>query len=151
MKKIIGCLLVIIITSNCKAQNFSTELQQIEFKDKMLEKIFTNVTKSYCFNQNDFYVVDFFKSGISNEKYYLSIDKLMFNNKIFDSIAYYLVVNDTVFFIPKIIPDKLFEVLSVKKRFSYKMEYPHPGGDYNFLIYGTLNGYYKVIYNSCAE
>jgi len=132
-------------------QNRTINLQQIEFKDKTLEKIFTNVTKSDCFNKNDFYVVDFFKSSISNDKYYLSIDRLMFNNNTLDSIAYYLVVNDIVFFVPKTIPDKLFNVLSVQKDFTCKKEEPYPSGDYNFLIYGTLNGYYKVIYNTCAE
>lgn len=151
MKRIIRCLLVIIlITNNCNSQNLSVELQQIVFKDKMLEKIFTNMTVSDCFEKTNFYMVDFFISSTSNKKYYLSIDQLITNDAC-DSITYYFVVNNTVFFIPKKIPSNLFQILSVKKKFSYKIEESHPGGDYNFLIYGTLNGYYKVIYNSCDE
>jgi hypothetical protein len=109
------------------------------------------LTKSDCFNKNDFYVIDFFKSGLSIDKYYLSIDRFMFDDNILDLIVYYLVFNDIVFFVPQTISDRLFDVLPVQKSFNCKKEEPYPSRDYNFLIYGTLNGYYKVIYNTCAE
>jgi hypothetical protein len=131
-------------------QSKTVNLQQVEFKDKMLEKILVNITKSDCFTQAHIYVLDFFQSSLSIDEYYLSIGKLSFIDEKFNSINYYVIINNIVFLVPKNMPNGLFTVLPAQKKF-YLKENIDIGGDYNFLINGTLNGYYKVIYKTCAE
>jgi hypothetical protein len=132
-------------------QNKILNLQQMNFKDKMLEKILVDITKSDCFRESEFYVLNFFTSNMSKNEYYLSIDKFRFNDDTLNSITYYIVINNIVFLVPKGIPNGLFNLLSVQKKFSLKEGIPHIGGDYNFLINGTLNGYYRIIFKSCSE
>ena len=132
-------------------QMHTSNLQKLDFKDKMLEQILINISKSSCFDKNGHYVLDFFKSNLSSDKYYLSIDKLIINDNTLTSIKYYVEINDIILFVPQTMPNWLFNILSVQKKFSLREEKPYPGGDYNFLIYGTKKGYFKVIYNSCEE
>ncbi len=139
---------------NCVGQNKTLMLQQVDFKDKMLEKILVNIVKTEkeCFKRSDFYVLDFFQSSLSSKEYYLSINEFIFNPNTQNLITYFVVINNVVFFVPNKIPNGLFNVLSEKKNFNIKTEKnPSPGGDYNFLINGTLNGYYKVISKTCTE
>ena len=132
-------------------QMHTSNLKKLDFKDKMLEQILTNTSKSSCFDKNGHYVLDFFKSNLSSDKYYMSIDKLIIDDNTLASIKYYVEINDIIFFVPQFMPNWLFNIQSVQKKFSLREEKPYPGGDYNFLIYGTKNGYFKVIYNSCEE
>lgn len=154
MKKIGLYFITLIVSVNCMGQNKILTLQQVDFKNKMLEKILVSIvkTETECFNRTDFYVLDFFQSSVSSNQYYLSINEFVFNPNTQNSITYYVIINNVVFFVPNKTPTGLFNVLSEKKTFNIKTEtIPHLGGDYNFLIYGTLNGYYKVIYKTCAE
>ncbi len=154
MKKIVLYFTTLIVSVNCMGQNKISTLKQVDFNDKILEKILVSIVKTdtECFNRTDFYVLDFFQSSVSSNQYYLSINEFVFNSNTQNSITYYVIINNVVFFVPNKTPNGLFNVLSEKKTFNIKTEtIPHPGGDYNFLIYGTLNGYYKVIYKTCAE
>jgi len=151
MKRFITLIIIVVISNNCMGQMHTSNLQKLDFKDKMLEQILINISKSSCFDKNGHYVLDFFKSNLSSDKYYLSIDKLIINDNTLTSIKYYVEINDIILFVPQTMPNWLFNILSVQKKFSLREEKPYPGGDYNFLIYGTKKGYFKVIYNSCEE
>jgi DNA polymerase III sliding clamp (beta) subunit (PCNA family) len=154
MKKII-LYVIMIISTNCMGQKKITfNLQQIEFKD-MLTKTLFDISKSEpdCFNKNEFYILDFFQSSLSSSEYYLSIDKFFADNKTPNSIAYYVVINNITFFISNKVAVDIFNVLPTKKQFVFKIEeIPYSvGGDYNFLIWRTLSGYYAVFLKSCGE
>lgn len=154
MKKIALYSVIFILSVNCMAQNKTLMLQQVNFKNKMLEKVLVSIvkTESECFDSSDFYVFDFFQSSISSDEYYLSINEFTFNANTQKSITYYVVINNVIFFIPNKVPNGLFNILAQKKQFNVNIKRSaSPGGDYNFLIYGTLNDYYKVIYKTCAE
>ena len=151
MKKIVLYIIFIIISLNCRGQNDTLILQQINFKDKILENILINISKSDCFKDTEFYILDFFKSSLSSDVYYLSIKE--FKSKIQNSMVYYVVINNIVFFVSDDIPNGLFTIQLSKKKFTLRKEKKssYPRGDFNFLLYGTLNGFYKVIYKTCYE
>jgi len=157
MKKIV-LFIIIILSTNCMGQNktLTLNLQQIEFKDKILTKTLFDISKSEpdCFKKNDFYVLDFFQSSLSNEEYYLSIDEFVADNKITKSIAYYVIIDDIVYFVSNKVTFDIFKVLPSKKQFVFKIkEFPYAmiGGDYNFLIWKTLSGHYHVLLRTCSE
>jgi hypothetical protein len=64
-------------------KTLTLNLQQIEFKDKMLTKTLADLAKSEpdCFKKHDFYVLDFFQSSLSSGEYYLSIDRFVVEEK----------------------------------------------------------------------
>jgi hypothetical protein len=130
-------------------------LQQIEFRDKMLTKTLFDISKSEpdCFKKNGFYILDFFQSSLSSGEYYLSIREFIVDDKTPSSIAYYVVINNIVFFVSNKVSVEIFNVLPSKKEFVFKQkEIPYSvGGDYNFLIWRMSSGYYAVLLKSCAE
>jgi hypothetical protein len=130
-------------------------LQQIEFKDKMLTKTLFDLAKSEpeCFKKHEFYILDFFQSSLSSGEYYLSIDKFITESNTPNSIAYYLVINNITFLISNKVATDIFNILPTKKQYVFKIEdMPYSvGGDYHFLIWRTLSGYYSVLMKSCAE
>ena len=156
MKKIVVCLLF-ILSANCMGQkSILLTLQQIEFKDKNLTKTLFDLSKSEpdCFKKNNFYVLDFFQSSLLNEEYYLSIDEFVADNKTTKSIAYYVIIDDIVYFVSNKVTFDIFKVLPSKKQYVFKIkEFPYAkiGGDYNFLIWRTLSGYYYVLLQNCGE
>jgi len=155
MKKIVLYIVILVISVNCMGQNkiLTLNLQQIEFKDKMLTKTLFDISKSEpdCFKKHEFYILDFFQSSLSSGEYYLSIREFMADTKTPNSISYYVVINDIVYFVSSKVSVEIFNVLPTKKKFSLKEAIPHPGGDYNFLIWRMLSGYYAVLLKSCAE
>lgn len=154
MKKII-LYAIIILSANCMGQNkrLTLNLQQIEFKDKTLTKTLFDISKSDpgCFKKNGFYILDFFQSSLSNSEYYLSIRKFIIDAKTPNSVAYYVVINNTIFFVSNKVSPVLFSILPSKRDFVIKEEAPQPSGDYNFLIHRTLSGYYHILLKSCVE
>jgi hypothetical protein len=134
-------------------QSKTLMLQQIEFKDVMLTETLANIckTESDCFSKNDFYVLDFFQSSLYSGTYYLSINKFAVDDKTPNSITYYAVINDVVFFVSNKVDVEIFNVLPSKRKFVLKENGWDTGGDYNFLIHRTLSGYYWVLLKTCAE
>ena len=130
-------------------------LQQIEFKDKMLTKTLFDISKSEsdCFKKNGFYILDFFQSSLSNEEYYLSIGEFITESNVPNTISYYVVINNMTFFISNKVNLDIFRVLPIKKEFVFKKnEIPYSvGGDYHFLIWRTLSGYYHILLRTCSE
>ena len=154
LKKII-LYTIIILSINCMGQNKTLilNLQQIEFKDKILTKTLFDISKSEsdCFKKYGFYILDFFQSSLSSREYYLSIREFMIDAKTPNSVAYYIVINNKFFFVSDKVSPVLFSILPSKRNFVIKEEVPHIGGDYNFLIHRTLSGYYQILLKSCAE
>jgi hypothetical protein len=135
-------------------QNMILNLQQIEFKDKMLTKTLSDIVKSEsdCFSKADFYILDFFQSSLYSSKYYLSINKFAVNDKTPKSIAYYVVINNIVFFVSNKISVEIFNILPLERKFIFeKEEIPIIGGDYHFLIQRTTSGHYWVLLKTCGE
>jgi hypothetical protein len=156
MKKIV-LFIIIILSTNCVGQNkvLTFNLQQIEFKDKMLTKTLFDISKSEsdCFKKNGFYILDFFQSSLSNEEYYLSIGEFITESNVPNTISYYVVINNMTFFISNKVNLDIFRVLPIKKEFVFKKnEIPYSvGGDYHFLIWRTLSGYYHILLRTCSE
>lgn len=154
MRKLILYTITILSTS-CMGQNktLTLKLQQIEFKDQMLTKTLFDISKSKpdCFKRNGFYALDFFQSSLSSSEYYLSIREFIIDAKTPNTVAYYAVINNTIFFVSDTVSPVLFSILPSKRNFVIKEEVPHPGGDYNFLIHRTLSGYYHILLKSCEE
>lgn len=156
MKKMILYLIITVISVNCMGQTkpIILNLQQVEFKDKLLTKTLSDLSKKErdCFNKNDFYILDFFHSSLSNEEYYLSIDRFVADNKTIKSIAYYVIIDDIVYFISNKVSVDVIKVLPSKKEYSFKTEkISIIGGDYHFLIWRTLSGYYHILLSTCSE
>lgn len=156
MKKII-LYITIVLSTNCMGQSkvLTLNLQQIEFKDTMLTKTLFELSKSNpdCFKKNGFYVLDFFQSSLSNDEYYLSIDEFITESNIPNTISYCLFINNMTFFVSNKVTFDIFRVLSIKREFVFKQnEIPYSvGGDYHFLIWKTLSGYYHVLLRTCSE
>jgi len=154
MKKMI-LYAIIILSTNCMGQNktLTLNLQQIEYKDKILTKTLFDISKlePACFKKNGFYILDFFQSSLSNSEYYLSIREFIIDAKTPNSLAYYVVINNTIFFVSDKVSPVLFSILPSKRNFVIKEEVPQPRGDYKFLIHRTLSGYYHILLKSCAE
>lgn len=152
MKKGIMCVMIFLLSVSCIGQINMLTLQRVDIQDKVLENILIDIvkTESECFNRHEFYVFDFYQSDLSKDKYYLSIKEFNVDSLNPKSIAYYLAINDKVFFVPTITPKGLFNIQPEKKKFVVEKEI-YVGGDYNFVIYGTLNGFYRVLSRTCAE
>jgi hypothetical protein len=135
-------------------KTLTLNLQQIEFKDKMLTKTLLDISKSEsnCFNKNDFYVLDFFQSSLSCNEYYLSIEKFNVNSKTANLLTYYVVISNISYFVSNKVSVDIFNILPSKREFIFKKEeIPVIYGDYNFLIWRMLSGYYAVLLKSCGE
>lgn len=155
MRRKILYLLIVVVSVNCIGQSSNTltiNLQQIEFKDKTLTKTLFDLSKSNsdCLNRRDIYVLDFFQSSLSTEEFFLRIDLLTGDEHFIESIAYYVIINDVVYFLPDSVSTNIIKVLPQKRMFTYEIEH-NPGGDYNFLIWSPLKGYYQVLASSCSE
>lgn len=156
MKKMVIGLIFIIIAINCMGQNtpITLNLQQIEFKDgKLIQTLSELITEERdCFSKNHFYVLDFFQSSLSN-RYYLSINEYIPDNKSISFISYYVIINNTIFFVSNRVTTDIFKILPSKKQFKLKSKEDmiSVGGDYNFLIYKSLNGHYYILMRTCAE
>ncbi|MDD6582283.1 MAG: hypothetical protein PUF10_06375 [Bacteroidales bacterium] len=156
MKKMILGLISIIIVINSMGQNthVTLNLQQVEFKDgKLVQTLSQLITEERdCFKETDFYVLDFFQSSLSN-RYYLSIDEFFPDNKTIGFITYYVTINNTVFFLSSKVSTDIIKILPSKKLFKLKSreDVLYVGGDYSFLIYKSLNGYYYILMRTCGE
>lgn len=149
-------LIIMVISANCVGQDKSItlDLQQIEFKDNALTTTLSELSKQNqdCFNKSDYYILDFFHSSFSNEEYYLSIKPFVADNNISKSIAYYIIVDGIEYFISNRVSTDVIKVLPSKKRYSFKNgDGLYVGGDYYFLIWRTLSGYYHILLRTCAE
>ena len=158
MKRIVLYIVIIIISVNCMGQkkSLTLNLQQIEFKDKMLTKTLADIvkTKSDCFSKNGFYILDFFQSSLYGSEYYLSIDKFIADSNTPKSITYYVFINNIVFFVSNKVAVEIFDVLPAKKQYVFKIEkFPNAviGGDYHFLIRRMASGHYWVLLKTCVE
>lgn len=155
MKRIVFFIVIIVISVTCVGQkkSLTLNLQQIEFKDKMLTKTLEDIvkTESDCFKRYEFYVLDFFQSSLYSSEYYLSINAFMIDDNTPKSIIYYVIINNTVFFVSNKVAIEIFNVLPLKRNFVLKENDWHIGGDYNFLIRRTRSGHYWVLLNTCAE
>ena len=130
-------------------------LQQIEFKDKKLTKTLFDILQSNdCFDKKDLYVLDFFRSSLSDGEYYLSINKFFADEKTYHLFAYFAEINNITFFVSNRVSSEIFQILPTKKHYSFqRKENPYAviGADYNFLIWRTLSGYYYVLLQNCGE
>ena len=157
MKRILLYLIIVVTSANCIGQNRSTTLtlQQVEFKDIVLTQTLSDLSKTEqrCFSKNDFYVLDFFQSSLSNDEYYLTIDEFRTESNIQGVLSYYVVTNDITFFISNEVTLDILEVLPTSKEFVFKQDQIPAvgGGDYQFLIWKTPNGYYHVLLRTCGE
>lgn len=156
MRTTILYLVFAVLSANCVGQSNSTTLylQQIEFKDKTLTNTILDLSKQEqdCFNKNDLYVLDFFQSSLSSGEYYLSIDRFDANNNILKSISYYVIINDIVFFVSSRVATDIIKVLPSQKEFDINNENSVIiGGDYHFLIWRTISGYYYILLSTCSE
>ena len=156
MKKII-LFIIIILSTNCMGQDktLTFNLQQIDFKDKMLTKTLFDISKSEsdCFKKNGVYILNFFQSSLSNDEYYLSIDEFITESNVPNTISYYVIINNMTFFISNKVTLDTFRILPIKKEFVFKQDeiFYSVGGDFHFLIWRTLSGYYHVLLRSCSE
>ncbi|MDR1861381.1 MAG: hypothetical protein LBR06_10745 [Bacteroidales bacterium] len=121
MKKIILYIVFYILSINCAPQRIVFNLQQIEFKEKMLTKTLFDLTESEpgCLKKNGYYILDFFQSSLSNSDYYLSISKFITEYPPPKAIAYYVVINNVVFFISSKVSADIINVLPSKKEFVF--------------------------------
>ncbi len=155
MKKIIISIIV-FVSINCVAQKpIMLTLQQIEFKDSILTKTLFDILQSNdCFREKDFYVLDFFRSSLSDGEYYLSINEFFADEKTYHLFAYFAEINNITFFVSNRVSSEIFQILPTKKHYSFqRKENPYAviGADYNFLIWRTLSGYYYVLLQNCGE
>ena len=160
MRNFIFCIIIFLSSITCNGQSKILSLQQVDIQQKYFEDILTNIIKSEsdCFNRNQFYFLNFFLSGLTNNIYYISINEITINSQILDSMTYYTTFNNKVFFIPQKFPNNLFRVQPTKKKFTIKEknEIPCPGGDFNFFIYATIiNGtsetFFQPVFKTCSE
>ena len=156
MNRIISCLIITAISVNCMGQDKPTilTLQQVEFKDNALTKTLADLSKEEkcCFSKNDFYILDFFHSSLSHDEYYLSIDRFVIDDKIINSIRYYVVINDIVYFISDKVSDDIIKILPSKREYKFKnKDTLILVGDYYFLIWKTLSGHYHILLRTCGE
>ncbi len=85
-------------------------------------------------------------------EYYLSIDRFDANNNILKSISYYVIINDIVFFVSSRVATDIIKVLPSQKEFDINNENSAIiGGDYHFLIWRTISGYYYILLSTCSE
>lgn len=156
MRTTVLYIIFAVLSANCVGKNDSTtlNLQQIEFKDKTLTNTILDLSKQVhdCFNKNDFYVLDFFQSSLSSGEYYLSIDRFDANNNFLKSISYYVIINDIVFFVSSRVATDIINVLPSQKEFDINNDNSAIiGGDYHFLIWRTISGYYYILLSTCSE
>jgi hypothetical protein len=152
MKTKILVVIVSLCSVNCFCHDNNTlVLQQVEFNDKTLERIIIDMSKSECFKKNSAYLMNFFISSFSNGEYFLSLEEFVLKSKGRNDMLYFVLIKDITFFVSDNAPPELFTILLTKRKFYIKNNPPSQGGDYNFLLKGTLNGYYKIIYQTCDE
>ena len=64
MRRLFIYLIITVLSANCVGQDktITLDLQQIEFKDKALINTLSDLSKQKpdCFNENDYYILDFF-------------------------------------------------------------------------------------------
>ena len=157
MKRVFLCIIIILVLSSCTCQDDLSilNLQQEELKDDILTKTISDITikKQDCFKKNEFYIMDFFQSSFSGGEYYLSIDLFVADNKSINLLAYYVTINNINFFISRKVSSDIIKILPSKKEFKLKNknDLVHVGGDYLFLIWRSLGGYYHILLCTCDE
>ena len=72
-------------------------LREVEFKDTLLLKNLTKISKSDCFNTNDYYIVDFFTSQLASKTYFITIDEFVYNKTSANFVDSYIILNGKTF------------------------------------------------------
>lgn len=124
MKHLIIYIIIITLAGGCVKEKHNEptctfSLQQVDFTDQQVKKyigLYSRLDTGY-FDKDKFYVLDFFISEFSTETgFYVYIKE--FDSNLKNSIAYYTIINNRIFFVPtKMLPNKIFKILPTKKEF----------------------------------
>lgn len=151
-------LVSLFLSMKCLGQEstITLNLQQIEFNDAKLNKTLLDIVSAEkcCFCKENYYELDFFQSSLHQDEFFLSMDEFVVSDKISESLNYYTIIDDKVFFVSNKISSELYELLPTKSQFTFEMDnFPDAeiGGDYYFLIRKTRRGDYWTLIKTCLE
>lgn len=158
MSKVILFALITFISA-CYIESIrpvSLNLRQIEFVDSALTKTLSDLTKTerdYFDDRDDYYVLNFFQSGLSNDEYFISIDRIFDDNiQAPKNTAYFINIDGFVFFIPETVPDNVLKVLPSNIEFRIdRGPWYSVGVVYHFMIWRTTEGDYYPILGKWGE
>lgn len=124
MKHLIIYIIIATLAGGCvkgkhNEPTYTFSLQQVDFTDQQVKKYIWSYSRldTGYFDKDRFYVLDFFMSEFSNEiGFYVYIKEFNFSFK--NSIAYYTIINNKIFFVPtEMLSSKFFKILPIKKEF----------------------------------
>lgn len=152
MKRFALLLITTILSLNCMAQSddgiIVLNLQQVEFSDtsitKALSSVIQNPPKSMIPKH---LTLDFYQSSLPVDQYFLFLSMFCPNKEDMHQFAYYAVIDDYIFIMPKI-PSKYIRILSQKRKFKRDLlSFLHVGGSYYGIIRKKGFEHWQILFN----
>lgn len=119
MKRFALLLITAILSLNCMAQSndeiIVLNLQQVEFSDTSITKALSSVIQNPPKNSMipKHLTLDFYQSSLPVDQYFLFLSMFCPNKEDMHQFAYYAVIDDYIFIMPKI-PSKYIRILPKK-------------------------------------
>ena len=152
MKRFALLLITAILSLNCMAQSndeiIVLNLQQVEFSDtsitKALSSVIQNPSKSMIPKH---LTLDFYQSSLPVDQYFLFLSMFCPNKEDMHQFAYYAVIDDYIFIMPKI-PSKYIRILPPKRKFKRDLSLLLPvGGSYYGIIRKKGFEHWQILFN----
>ena len=152
MKRFALLLITAILSLNCMAQSndeiIVLNLQQVEFSDtsitKALSSVIQNPPKSMIPKH---LTLDFYQSSLPVDQYFLFLSMFCPNKEDMHQFAYYTVIDDYIFIMPKI-PSKYIRILPQKRKFKRDLSLLLPvGGSYYGIIRKKGFEHWQILFN----
>ncbi len=126
-------------------------LQEVECIDSLFQETCLNyiLNSSSCLENNNYYLVDIFKSDISNA-YFLTINTFDTESLFCPDLQYFYKYKGRTFVIGNNYPKWIFSPLQNYEKMLISTPPPAPGGECWIILY-ALQDYYAIISNTCAE
>lgn len=153
MKRFALLLITAILSLNCMAQSddgiIVLNLQQVEFRDTSITKALSSVIQNPPKNSMipKHLTLDFYQSSLPVDQYFLFLSRFSPSKEDMHQFAYYAVIDDYIFIMPKI-PSKYIRILSPKRKFKRDLlSFLHVGGSYYGIIRKKGFEHWQILFN----
>lgn len=153
MKRFALVLITVILSLNCMAQSndeiIVLNLQQVEFSDTSITKVLSSVIQNPPQNSMipKHLTLDFYQSSLPIDQYFLFLSRFSPSKEDMHQFAYYAVIDDYIFIMPKI-PSKYIRILPQKRKFKRDLSLLLPvGGSYHGIIRKKGFEHWQILFN----
>lgn len=138
-------------TSVTNQDAFVNGLEECEFQDTPLLNNILNICKSEDFKATNYYIFDFYTSGITTDNYFLFIRTFVYDSISSKKVNAFVVLDNKTFMFNKEDLPPIYYSLKKYQEFDYKELCPEVGGGFYYLIYGVFNKFSIIIRKEIGE